>query len=247
MIAVAFTVSGLRQKYLRAALDTWAHVRGIEKARLIFSIEPGNNFPVAEFQQFISQSFPGQARVEVADQKLGCLRNTRRAMDLALGEADFGVVAEEDLHVSDDVLEYLSWASEQYRDDSQVTTVCAHVKDSKVKDPAAVTRASWFNPLVWGTWRDSWEGFVRPGWGPCPGNHEGWDRNLQVQVSATGKQSVFPVLSRVIHRGETSTLTSLPLSEFFYREFLSHCFQPHYEPQAYKEVPFPIEPGDLVV
>jgi hypothetical protein len=247
-VIVAFTVSCLRQQYLRAALESWAKVRGVREATMLFALEPpANNFPAAEFAAFAARSFPGSS-VHVADERLGCLRNTRRAAELALEREDFAVVAEEDLEVADDTLEYLAWARDAYAQDKDVAAVCAHTRASRLKDPAVVARAPWFSPLVWGTWRDRWENVIAPHWGPGDhGNPESWDLNLMLQVKNSGLASVFPARSRVMHCGLASTQTSWPLSEYFYAQHRSGCYTSRYGPQDYREIVFPCEPGVLVV
>lgn len=249
MIAVAFTVSCQRQRYLREAIDSWRAVRGSEDARFLFMMEPLYTFPVAEFDGYLRRTFrPDQWSVGVTERPLGCLRNTQRAMEAALREgAGFGVVAEEDLAVADDVLEYFEWAREEYRRDKQVVAICAHTRSSKLPDNAAVTRAPWFNPLVWGTWQDRWDEVIGPEWGAAEGNPESWDRKLMGLCRDRKLESVFPAQSRSVHRGEVSTQYTYELGRQFWPSSVSTCFRAHYEPQAYKEVPFPIEPGDLVV
>lgn len=250
MITVAFTVSCMRQKYLRAAIDSWASARGSEHARFVFCLEPTpTSFSLAEFTQYVEHRFPGRALVYRNTRKLGCPANTRQAIGVAtaLSEEGFGAVAEEDLEVADDTLEYLAWARDCYREDPQVVVVCAHARSSRVADPAAVVRASWFNPLVWATWKPEWDGFLSREWGTLPGNDLAWDANMQQRVRDAGKLAVFPARSRVVHRGETSTLTPLPLSEYYFRHFMSDCYAPHYPPQRYHEIAFPDAPGALVV
>lgn len=248
MIAVAFTVSCQRQRYLREAINSWAQVRGVQDAMLVFALEPLYNFPLNEFVDFLKRSFKNW-RVVTSTEHLGCLRNTRRAMELALGEAEFAAVAEEDLEVATDTLEYLAWAREAYRDDQQVQAVCAHARASKLTDEAAVVRAPWFNPLVWGTWKDRWESFFGPEWGPQEdsANPESWDRKVMMSMRDKGTCSVFPVRSRSIHRGEVSTQYIYELGRTFWPSSMSTCFQSQYVPQDYREVTFPDEPGMLVV
>lgn len=247
---IAFTVSGLRQKYLREALGSWGRARGVGDWHLLFALEPCHKtFPVAEFTQWATRCF-ASAEVAVADSRLGCLRNTRRAMRLAFGAgADFAVLAEEDLVVSEDVLEYFTWARDAYAAEPEVTTVCAHSLRSAGGGPGDVVRSSWFNPLAWGTWRDRWEEFIDPGWGPLGegGNSESWDNNLRVQVSSAGRQGIFPVQSRALHIGQTSTLTPGPLAEYFYASSLSSTFSERRPPQAYREIPFSSELGLTVL
>jgi hypothetical protein len=185
--------------------------------------------------------------VAVADQHLGCLRNTRRAMRLAFASgAEFAICAEEDLLVSTDVLEYVSWARAAYGNEEKMTAVCAHSLRTEHGGTADVVRSTWFNPLVWGTWKDRWEDFIDPGWGPLDGNSESWDNNLRVQVNTAGRESVFPVRSRSLHIGQTSSITPGLLSEYFYRGALSSSFTEDRPPQQYREIPFSAKLGLLV-
>lgn len=244
---IAFTVSGLRQKYLRAALGTWGRARGIGDWHLLFALEPCRHaFPIAEFTWWVKRSF-ASAEVVVADSQLGCLKNTRRAMRLAFARgAEFAILAEEDCQVSTDVLEYFSWARDTYAADEKVTTVCAHSLRTDAGGEDEVVRNYWFNPIVWGTWKDRWEDFIDPGWGAWEGNAESWDNNLRVQVNVAGRESIFPVRSRSLHTGQTSTLTPGLLAEYFYKGALSSSFTADREPQAYREIPFSRKLGLLV-
>ena len=244
---IAFTVSGLREKYLRETLSSWGRVRGVQDWHLVFALEPCRHaFPVAEFAQWVRRCF-ASAEVVVADSQLGCLRNTRRAMRLSFDRgAEFAILAEEDIRVSDDVLEYFTWARDTYAAEEQVTAVCAHSLRTEAGGDADVVLREWFNPIVWGTWKDRWDTFIEPGWGAYEGNAESWDNNLRVQVALAGRQSVFPVRSRSLHTGQTSTLTRAPLSEYFYQQALSSSFTAHREPCSYAEIPFSRKLGLLV-
>jgi GNT-I family len=237
-LTIAFTVSCLREKYLRQALDSWAHVRGIQDAHLLFCLEPRpprSPFPVAEFREFLRRSFRS-TEVVVNAEHLGCLRNTRQAMALAFsGEPDFAVLAEEDLVVSTDVLEYFTWA-QRYAADPAVQAVCSHVFVSNAQPDQAV-RASWFNPLVWGTWPGRWHEYISPGWGGIAGNPDAWDACLRARIREDEKACVFPALSRSQHIGQVSTLTPGALAQHFYSASLSQCFAADYPPQEYRESP----------
>lgn len=203
-------------------------------------VEPGGSLAgpmLAAFQGYLSRAFR-KSLVVINETRLNCLANTRAALDKAFETgAEFAVVAEEDLAVSDDVLEYFTWA-QRYRADPDVTAVCAHTFRAGPRSLAsAAVRVDWFSPLVWGTWRDRWEEFIRPAWAGAMGNPQGWDLNLRLQIVAEKKVSVFPGRSRSIHRGTTSTMTAAPLAEHFYKASLTNCFQPHYNPQDWREVP----------
>jgi hypothetical protein len=244
---IAFTVSGLRQKYLREVLGTWGRARGVGDWHLLFALEPCHRtFPVAEFTQWAGRSF-ASAEVRIADEHHGCLRNTRRAMRLAFASgAEFAICAEEDCKVSEDVLEYFTWARGAYAADEKVTAVCAHSLRTEAGGEADAVLGDWFNPIVWGTWQDRWKGFIDPGWGPHQGNEESWDNNLRVQIREAGRRSVFPVRSRSQHIGEVSTQHRYDLAAYFYRGALSSSFAGHREPCDYREIPFTEDLGLLV-
>lgn len=240
----------MRQKYLRESIDSWTRARGADQARFVFCLEPPHlYFPVEEFAAFAERAFPGRSMVRVSPEPLGCLRNTRQAIEMALtlSEEGFGVVAEEDLEVSDDIFEYLIWARDAYRDDPDVLTVCAHARGSSLSDQDAVTRAPWFCPLVWGTWSGKWDGYLKPAWGPATGtnNSESWDVNLQQFMQREQRHTVFPVRSRTVHRGAASTLLGSVLGEALYAGSVSNCYQPHYAEQQFHEIPYPA--GKLAV
>jgi hypothetical protein len=251
---IAFTVSCQRQKYLRQALDSWSQVRGVQEAHLLFCLEPlpffsrdraggpllerpGTAFPVAEFRAFLQRSFRS-TEVIVNDKKLGPTGNTREAMHRAFAAgAEFTILAEEDLVVATDILEWFAWA-QRYRDmdGCGVTTVSAHAHRS-AGTPAQAVRVPWFSPLAWGTWPDRWAQFIEPGWGGLPDNAGAWDAQLRDRIVDAGLCSVFPARSRSQHIGELSTLTPGLLAEHFYKASQSDCFSPHYPPQEFTEVP----------
>src|SRR5581483_10835591 len=163
--AVAFTCSGQRERYLRETLESWRQVRGIDEWSLVFSFEPCEQvFPIGAFYEWVTNAF-SDAHVLVNRTRQGCARNTHQAMVSAFSQgAQFTVLAEEDIQVSTDVLEYFTWAAGKY-EGAGLATVCSHVKASDGGRPDQVTRASWFSPLVWGTWAHTWREFVAPTWG----------------------------------------------------------------------------------
>jgi len=249
-IAVAFTVSGWREKYLRQSLDSWSKARGIADVQLVFCVEPDPAFPAGEFTTWVRRTFR-EPFVQVNEHRLGCLRNTRQAFRMAFRSgASFGVMAEEDLVVSAGVVEYLAWAAREYQQDPEIAAVCAHVRDSRSRDDSIVVRVPWFNPLVCGTWKDRWEELIDPSWAPWEAGvtgNEAWDNNLRMVLRNAGKQSIFPVCSRVRHVGETSTIYGSPVvSEFMYKESVSACFSPDHHASGFREVPFAEVPGLLV-
>jgi GNT-I family len=244
---VTFTVSSQRQRYFRAALDSWSRCRGVSDWHLVFCLEPcRNSFPLADFTRWTRDTF-ASSEVVVNDTRLGCSKNTRAALTRAFaGGARFAVLAEEDITVSSDVLEYFSWARGEYEADPDVLAVCAHAKESSEQDSSLVMRVPWFSPLVWGTWPDRWRSFINPRWNGFDGNWEAWDTNLRVHLQQENRVSIFPARSRSLHIGELSTLTPGPLAEYLYGLSKSECFTSDYPAQKYREAQFEQVPGMLV-
>jgi hypothetical protein len=248
-VVIAFTVSGQRENYLKRALESWSKVRGIESAGLVFCVEPARSFPLDDFRRWVSGTFP-VAAVRPNPRVYGCLRNTKQAFDSAFHMgARLAVMAEEDLVVAADILEYLTWAAVQYEQDQSVTAVCCHVKESESRDDSLVVKVPWFNPLVCATWKDRWEGLWRPSWRPWEGGldqNQAWDNNLRLVLARAKKTSVFPVQSRVMHIGEISTIYAPAIAEFMYKASVSDCFSRDYHVPGFREVPFAEVPGLLV-
>lgn len=232
MIVVAFTVSCQRQSYLRRALESWAKVRGVQDAHLLFCLEPPGSFPVPEFQRWACEQF-AHVTVEVSPRLLGCSANTRHSMSQAFGlGADFAVLAEEDMEVSTDILEYFAWAEGHYRCDGRVKTVCGHALRCAPSATAdLVTLVPWFNPLAWGTWPDRWPELSGE-W-----DSGGWDHALRMRMVKSDWLSAFTVRSRALHIGKVSTVTGHALSQYFYEGSTSSCFIRTCAPQDYREHP----------
>jgi hypothetical protein len=234
MITVAFTVSCRRPRYLRRTLESWARCRG--EAQFLFSMEPASReFGLGQFVHW-ARSVLGDVKVVGSHERLGCNRNTYKALDEGFRQSEFTVLAEEDIEVASDALEYFTWASQEYRGDPQVLAVCAHVKEGgQGACVEGVARAPWFSPLVWGTWQAKWEALLEPGWRQCP---DSWDAHVRTVCAERSLCCVFPDMSRAVHFGENSTQMPRQANgdpNYFHRQALSQCYRPHYEPQPYRE------------
>lgn len=234
MITVAFTVSCKRPRYLRRAVESWARCRG--PARFLFSLEPPpRSFGVGEFTQWAREGLR-DVEVVVRPRHLGCNVNTYRALSDGFRESDFVVLAEEDIEVADDTLEYFTWAQAAYQSTPGTVAVCAHVKEAGDGGPADVLRAPWFSPLVWGTWRDRWEELLSPGWLEHP---HAWDGHVRMTGAADlSRRCVFPARSRSRHFGERSTITPARADgtpNYFHLSALTSCFAWEYGQQDYRE------------
>lgn len=212
---IAFTVNN-RPDYLRQTLESWSKVRGIGDWVLIFACEPGcpESVEVCKSVDFAS------AVIATSQRRQGVLRNPWLALDHAFGVApdlhgphDFAVLAEEDLIVSPDVLEYFTWC-QRYADDPSVLGVTTYQHHEQTDGLQGVGPADWsrddqWHFWVWGTWRDRWQSLLRDSWdtayeenGGGP-NQRGFDWKIRnTLVVGQGMHMIAPSLSRSQHIGK---------------------------------------------
>jgi hypothetical protein len=139
--------------------------------------------------------------VTVNQTKWGVLGNPWHALDTAFfGLYDRVVLAEEDVEVGDDVLEYIDYALET------CNIACAW-SDYEDGGENEIECRYWFNPWCWGTDRETWNSFLRETWdldystgdeiGPG-----GWDCNIGLRlVHKLPINVAFPRASRSRHIG----------------------------------------------
>jgi hypothetical protein len=224
---IVFTVGGGRPEYLMETLASWAKVRGIEDATLIFLVEPGHQRAraICHFFKFARQSLVSENR-----ERLGVAGNPWHAMQTGFRLADFVILAEEDTPVSTDVLEYFAWARERYRNVPRVRAICAHQIGQPLGDAHDVMRSKHFSPVVWGTWVDVWRTFFRDHWG----GPQGWDAQVNTLLKASyGSQVVIPARSRSQHIGEYGGAHCTPA---YFPHTVSRSWQAEYGPQSYREL-----------
>ena len=199
-----------RPQYLRETLISWLKVRGLNDWHIIARIEPG---PLQGeiydlLWHFQEESQHPTMDIIVNPERYGVLHHPWVAFDELFAEGyDFVVRTEDDLVVSDDILEYFTWASEYYASADSVATV--HASTELDREPEAVQEQASFNPWVWGTWRETWTGLIGPTWdhdystyNDFPGNQSGWDWNLDTRVLPKyGLRGAFPGKSRVRNIG----------------------------------------------
>jgi hypothetical protein len=189
-----------RPDYFAPVMTTWTRVRGYADWRPTVHLEPS---PArAEMTRIAAAA---GATVHLNPTRYGVLANPWHALDAAFAAADFTVLAEDDVTVSTDVLEYFTWAADRYAADPGVLAVCAFTRTDH-PDPAAVHLDDRFCPLVWGTWSDRWPELA-DSWdfdyssGRCDGTPSGWDWNINLRV-AKGRLFVTPGQSRSDHIGQ---------------------------------------------
>lgn len=225
-----FITSYDRPDYLRETLASWESVRGLERWRVIARIEPSECSEELRgmFQSFFEKLNHPDFEIMVNPQCYGVLHHPWVGFEQLFRFHDFVVRAEDDLVVSDDILEFFEWASEAYRDDKQVATV--HVFTHEEGVPEGTTLATGFSPWVWGTWRDRWRELLGPTWdhdystfNGFPGNQSGWDWNINTRLfPAQDLRSVAPCVSRSNNIGVTGVhgtadnFVTLPNFKFHY-------------------------------
>jgi hypothetical protein len=224
---ITFTVGG-RAHYLSESLGSWQQVRGLHDHKLIFNVEPGQE----DARMIIRGTRLGVTYVNPT--RLGVLVNPWHAMEKAFHDhrAEFAILAEEDVVVSDDILEYFGWASEQYAGDPRVRMICAFRWNSPEDDSyrAGPAEPGDFSPLVWGTWADIWENEIRERW-DFDYSHKGWDYKICEDLQADGKCIVRPSRSRSQHIGEHGGAHCTP--EMF-ADTQAREWTQHYEPGEWK-------------
>jgi GNT-I family len=228
---IALTVHN-RPGYLKPVLESWAMVRGISKADMIFRCEPGCDEAVALCEQV---TFARKATTIVNREKYGVLANPWHALEAAFATgAPFAVIGEEDTPVSDDILEFFAWCQREYETDPQVTAVCAYQFDADppvLGGPADVVRHPHFSPLVWGTWAGRWTEFFRPTW-DFSYRLQGWDYNVNRMLKEQGRHIAMPACSRSQHIGKVG---GTHCDEEFFPQTVSSTFREHFDPQDFTE------------
>lgn len=204
---VVFTVCD-RPGYLAQTLEMWGHVRGLRRWRVEFYIEPTgfvkeNLELIVRFKRALELD---NVWAYVNDRRMGVLSNPCHAYSLAFERgADFVMLAEDDVMVSSDILEYLEYASRSLKGDQNVIGVCCHTHaDGPVEE---MYLASDFSPLGWGTWSDRWPEFQETwdhDYSSGQGSLSGWDWNIKYRVMGDRK-FVFPRTSRTQHIGVRGT------------------------------------------
>lgn len=97
------------------------------------------------------------------------------------------MIGEEDLVVSEDVLEFQSWAKREFQGRSEVFGVMSQMQGAfETDDPSAVALVQDFNPWVWGTWKDRRAPVLRYTWDKDYSSggaaDSGWDWNIAKRI-----------------------------------------------------------------
>jgi hypothetical protein len=226
-----------RPCYFTPVMASWAQARGFGDWNPTVYLEPSSQRPTMA-------AIAGNhgATVVVNPHRLGVLHNPWNALNTAFSNgADFVVLAEDDVLVSDDVLEFLRWASVRFKTQHVLAAcACSQEPTSSPTQANHVTIHRRFNALVWGTWRDRWDNVLRDTWdhdyssGTPDAPQSGWDWNINLRVMADW-YIASPVASRSQHIGEFGGIHMQPAA---FPESTSPTFRQH-RPRA----PFTLVPN----
>jgi hypothetical protein len=201
-----------RPDYLRQTLASWQRARGLDRLHSVtFALGYDPDAWMAQLRvvdAFRRDSGLGdRVRVKVdsdaARRSNGMHRAIAEAANHVLQDpaVEFVIFGEEDIAVSADTLEYMSWARREFAAQGAVAAVCAHSvggagwdkrepADDADADQEAVRLLQYFNPWCWGTWRNRWEKLLEPTWdydcnsgGPLD---SGYDHHLHRRILPEG-------------------------------------------------------------
>src|SRR6266566_1919850 len=212
-LSVVFTAYQ-RPHYLKETLDSWAHVRGISSISMSIFIEPSDLQD--DMIQVVHES-KLSLDVVLNKERLGVLVNAWRALNFAFfqTDADFTILAEEDVIVSSDTLEYFQYQIDHYSCHDALG-VCAY--SGRDKGDTDKTHLSFdFSVLLWGTWYDNWIDCIKDNWDKdystnngTPGVEAGWDWHLARLSKKFNRPFIHPEVSRSKHIGEFGGMHTTP-------------------------------------
>lgn len=224
-----------RPGYLRKALSSWDAVRHVHDLRAFeVCLDPSDR---QDEMENVCREFGHLAKLKRNPEKYGVLCNPRESMSygFTLG-AQFCIIADDDMLVSDDVLEYFRWAASEFEDDKSVAAVCAHTPEPAPaeEDQEGVELLPRYRCWIWSTWRDRWASVLLPNFDGdySSGNPSGYDWNYDLRVIPQfGLKCVFPAASRSQNIGKFEGVHASP-AEF--ASTYNPSFREHREPVAYR-------------
>lgn len=225
-----------RLDYLRDTLASWRKVRGFYQWPLYAMIEPS---PVQQqVLDILDELQHPNMHVSVNPQVYGVLHHPWVGFKRLFDHYDFIVRIEDDLIVSEDVLEYFEWAEKEFKHDHHVASVHGFTRENGEADVAH--RIVKFDSWIWGTWADRWKSFMEETWdhdystfNGWPGHESGWDWNLSTRVYPQFQfHGIFPASSRVQNIGVSGTHAQAA----DYQYTLSPSYRAEREPVSYRQV-----------
>lgn len=194
-----------RPFYLSQVMDHWLQVRGFEDWSPTMFLEPS---PSQNAMTAIAKE--AGVSVRLNQQRLGVLRNPWHALEAGFISDEFVVLAEDDVLVSDDILEYFTWAADEFRNDTVLAVCAASFRETTTPEQEHLAlRHDSLCPLIWGTWRNRWTHLLRDTWdfdyssGTPEQPQSGWDWNINLRIIPDADVHIIsPLASRSTHIGE---------------------------------------------
>lgn len=195
-----------RPNYFQLAVDSWNQVRGIEDCDVALHLEPSD---VRTEDKMLDAFYSLRAKshtLVLNNSRYGVLVNPWKALDAGFKRADNVILAEDDVIVSSDILEFMLFGLAITPAHPDLMGVCAFSREGGPEDVYEVRRT--FSPLIWGTTKEVWTNYLRDTWdkdyssGNPDGSQAGWDWNINRILAAQDKYFVYPLASRSDHIGE---------------------------------------------
>lgn len=228
---IALTASS-RVDYLRQVLASWQKVDGVSAYHFIARVEPSAQGIV----EALSES-ELDVEIIVNERKMGPLTNPWLAIDDCMQRgAEFVVYAEDDVVVSNDVLSYMEWGTEEVAHNPKILTVQATQRwwtPTRRETMHTARAVPNFAANVWGVWSDRWYTILRDGW-DHDYSKKGWDWWIgEDLIGQRGFLNLAPSHSRSQHIGKFGG-AHMPPDQF--ELHLAATFRPRYRKHPFKVV-----------
>jgi hypothetical protein len=252
-----------RPAYLERTLASWARVRGVGRlGGLVLALGPSDR--EAEQREIIrhgahAMGLDGRLIIKADSEAAVAAPGMHRPLGEALTfvrdalKPAAVICAEEDIIVSDDVLEYMLWALTEHALVPNLLTVCAHDVGGQGwdipgiglvggdRDQWQVSLSPYFNPWVWATWAGPRLDLLLGTWdwdatsGDQPWNN-GYDWAILRLIQRRGLLSVVPEASRSQNIGRDGGYYANP---HLFDQTQAASFRRHRDPGTYQLI------GDL--
>lgn len=223
-----------RPQYFGPVVQHWTAVRGLDDWTPLVSLDPS-----PRQAQMTAIADEAGLPVIVNHHRYGVLHHPWAALERAFttNQADFAVIAEDDVLVAEDILEFFTWAADYFAARHILAVSASSYDGPGTADTQhdVITRSN-FSPMCWGTWADRWRNVLRDTWdhnyssGTSDQPQSGWDWNINLRIMADWRIAA-PLVSRTDHIGRVdgahTTSESFPGSR-------SPGFTPHLPPGTYR-------------
>jgi hypothetical protein len=249
-----------RPEYLERTMASWTRVRGVGRlGGLVVALGANAATEVAQVEVIKHASHAMGLSDRTVIRHDSAAAQASPGMHRPLGEVlDYVrtplhgcravICAEEDIVVSDDVLEYMTWALHRFEKEPLVAAVCAHDVGGQGWDIPGIGQhgmgnpqdeavlSPYFNPWVWATWTGRKLDFLLDRWdwdanlGQSAWQH-GYDWRIRRLIMERGLLSVVPAASRSQNIGRDGGYYARP--ELF-DQTQSASFRKHRDPVQYR-------------